>query len=95
MRPVSGSRIVKAEYPSSPRAPLRISGASSGTSSSGWSAAPQVSRTQWTGHVPPSAAKWGVCSGCQSWLYATSAPFARASAASRLTIGMMSAPPAR
>ena len=70
-----------------------MTGAPAGTSRAGWSAAPQVSRTQWTGQTPPSAAKWGVCCGCQSWLYATSAPFALARAASRLTIGMMSAPP--
>ncbi len=67
----TGSRIVKPLYPSSPLLPLRTTGPR--TSSPGWSAAPQVSRTQWTGQIPPSRAKWGVVGGCQSWVYTTSA----------------------
>ena len=30
--------------------------------------------TQWTGQMPPSFAKWGVDSGCQSWVQTTKAP---------------------
>ena len=29
---------------------------------------PHVSRTQWTGQMPPSVSKWGVRGGCQSWV---------------------------
>ena len=48
-----------------------------------------MSATQWTGQIPPSFAKWGVCSGCQSWVKTTVAPLFAAIAISRLTVGMM------
>ena len=48
-------------------APLRTDGPASATSP-GWSSAPHVPPTQWTGQVPPSLAKWGVAAGCQSWV---------------------------
>ena len=62
--PVAWSRIVKPLYPSSPSSPLPIVGPS--TTSVGSKAAPQVPATQWTGHVPPSFAKWGVTAGWRS-----------------------------
>ena len=43
--------------------------------------------------MPPSAAKWGVWAGCQSCVYATAAPAARARSISALTSGTISAPP--
>jgi hypothetical protein len=53
-----------------------------------------VSATQWTGQIPPSLAKCGVVSGCQSWVKATVALAAVAIAISRLTTGTMASPPA-
>ncbi len=44
--------------------------------------------------MPPSLAKWGVCSGCQSWVKTTVAPLFAAISISRLTVGMMRSPPA-
>jgi len=71
---------------------LRMCGASLGISRSGWSSAPHVPPTQWTGQTPPSFAKWGVDSGCQSWVATTSAPADVAFEISVLIRGISAAP---
>ena len=73
--------------------PLRITGASCATVSSAWNSAPQVSRTQWTGQIPPSFSKCGVFSGCQSCVYTTRAPASTAAATSSFTTGTISSAP--
>ena len=50
--------------------------------------------TQCTGHGPPSVTKWGVRGGCQSWVYTTGAPAARAAAISSFTAGSTASAPA-
>ncbi len=90
--PLVGCTIENPEYPSSPPTPLNT-WCSPGRRRS-CRAAPHVSATQWTGHVPPSLAKCGVTGGCQSCVVTTSAlRRAAAAATSRLTTSMTSSAP--